>query len=864
MDAEDLRSTFTGFYAARQHTVVPSASLIPHDPTVLFTIAGMVPFKPYFVGEEPPPWPRATSVQKCFRTVDIEMIGTTLRHFTFFEMLGNFSFGDYFKAEAIPFAWELFTEVLGIDADRLWVTVHQSDDEAAELWTRTVGVPGDRVQRMGADNFWKMGDTGTGPCGPSSELYYDRGEHLGPGGGPALGGEERYVELYNLVFMQYNQLPDGTTEDLPKRNIDTGAGLERVLPILQGVASPYETDLIRPVIAAAEQMTGATYGSDEQTDRALRILADHARAMTMLVADGVLPSNEGRGYVLRRVIRRAVLRAQRLGVTVQVTPRLVETVVSVLSGAYPAVESEFDVVKATVAREEDQFLRTLQSGSAILEEELERGSGRLSGDVAFRLHDTHGFPIDLTVEMAGERGVPVDLEGFEQAMASQRERARSDASQRRSSAGDESTYRALVDASGPTRFTGYEHLEQPAVVVAVLQGASPGETEVVLDRTPFYAESGGQVGDTGVITTETGRAVVHDTQSPVTGLVVHRAKVEGELFVGQDALAVVDMRRREALMRNHTGTHLLHSALRRVLGEHVRQQGSHVAPDRLRFDFSHQAQVKGEELRAVAELANEDVISDDPVEIREMPKAEADASGAIAFFGDKYGDQVRVVRAGRHSTELCGGTHVGALGMIGPVIITSESSIGAGTRRIEALTGQGALALSVEHRRILDDASRMLKVEPDGLIPALERLTERQRHAEKEISALRSKSLHADAAELGVTQVNGVVVARRDGLVPDQMRELAQAVRQRPDVNAVVIGGSPDGEKVAIAVATDGSVDAGGLVKQAASVVGGGGGGTPELAVAGGRDTTRIDDALRVASDLLGAPVAGGEGGGPR
>jgi alanyl-tRNA synthetase len=861
MNAGDLRSTFTGFYAARQHIVVPSASLIPHDPTVLFTIAGMVPFKPYFAGDETPPWPRATSVQKCFRTVDIEIIGTTVRHFTFFEMLGNFSFGDYFKQDAIPFAWELLTEVLGIPADRLWVTVYQSDDEAADVWTRTVGVPADRVQRMGEDNFWTMGGTGQGPCGPSSELYYDRGEEFGAGGGPAVGGEERYVELYNLVFTQYNQLPDGTMEDLPKRNIDTGAGLERILPILEGVSSPYETDLIRPVISTAEEMTGSRYGHDEQTDRGLRVLADHARAMTMLVADGVLPSNEGRGYVLRRIIRRAVLRAHRLGVTSQVTPRLVETVVSTLSDAYPSVESEFELVKATVTREEDQFLKTLESGSQILNDELARGSGRLSGEAAFRLHDTHGFPIDLTVEMATEQGVPVDLEGFEQAMARQRERARNDASERRRSGGDESTYRELLEVSGPTGFTGYEHLEQPAVVIGVLEGSSPGETEVVLDRTPFYAESGGQVGDTGVITTETGRAVVRDTQNPVAGLIVHRARVDGELFVGQDALAVVDLGRREALMRNHTGTHLLHSALRRVLGDHVRQQGSHVAPDRLRFDFSHQSQVRREELQAVADLANEDVISDDRVEVREMSKAEADASGAIAFFGDKYGDRVRVVRAGRHSTELCGGTHVGALGMIGPLMITSESSIGAGTRRIEALTGPGTLALSAEHRRILEDAARMLKVEPEELIPALDRLTERQRQAEKQIALLRSRSLEADAAELATSQVNGKVVARRDGLAPEQMRELVLAVRGRPGIVAVVIGGSPDGEKVTVASATDGTFDAGALVKQAAAIVGGGGGGTPQLAVAGGRDTRRIDEALQVAATALGIGGPHGKGG---
>ena len=851
MDAAELRSTFTGFYTARGHTLVPSASLIPHDPTVLFTIAGMVPFKPYFTGDATPPWRRVTSVQKCFRTVDIEVVGTTLRHFTFFEMLGNFSFGDYFKADAIPFAWELFTEVLRIDESRLWVTVHDSDDEAADLWTKKVGVPAERVQRMGEDNFWKMGPTG--PCGPSSEIYYDRGERFGTGGGPAFGGEERYVELYNLVFMQYNRSPDGSMEDLPSPSIDTGAGLERVLPVLQGVASAYDTDLIRPLIAEAEALTGATYGVDEKTDVSLRVLADHARAMTMLVTDGVLPSNEGRGYVLRRVVRRAVVRAQRLGVEGEVTKRLVERVASVLSDAYPAITSDLDLITSVVGREEGQFLRTLTSGSAILEEQLARGTKVLPGDVAFRLHDTHGFPIDLTVEMARERGVDVDVEGYESAMQVQRERARRDSRARRSAAGDESTYRELLDSSGPTRFTGYEHYEQPAVVVAVLQaGEGSPDAEIILDRTPFYAESGGQVGDLGVITTETGRAVVRDTQSPLAGIVVHRARIEGEIFPGQDALAVIDAPRRESLMRNHTGTHLLHSALRRVLGDHVRQQGSLVAPDRLRFDFSHHGQVHREELDAVAGLANEDVITDDGVDVREMARAAADKEGAIAFFGDKYGEVVRVVRAGRHSTELCGGTHVGALGMIGPIVITSESSIGAGTRRIEAVTGASSLALSAEQRRILDDASRMLRVEPDGLIPALERLTERQRQTDKELQALRSRSLEADARELGASERNGVVVARRDGLAPEQLRELARVARRQANVITVVIGGSPDGEKVAIAAATDGTLDAGALVKQAAGVVGGRGGGSPELALAGGGDVTRIDEALETARSALG------------
>lgn len=850
MDANQLRAAFTGFFAARGHEVVPSASLIPHDPTVLFTIAGMVPFKPYFLGDEPAPWPRATSVQKCFRTNDIDVVGHTSRHGTFFEMLGNFSFGDYFKSDAIPFAWELFTETLGIEADRLWVTVYETDDEAADIWSKTVGVPAERIQRMGDDNFWKMGETG--PCGPCSELYYDRGEQYGPPGGPAVGGDERYIELYNLVFMQYNRSADGKTEDLPRPSIDTGAGLERVLPVLQGVSSPYETSLIRPVIEVAEELTGKTFGSSESVDRTLRVLADHARAMSLLVSDGVLPSNDGRGYVLRRVIRRAVLRAQSLRVSGGVTAALTESVASTLSDAYPALDADMALIHSISGREEEQFLKTLSSGLAILEEELAKGPSTLSGDIAFRLHDTHGFPIDLTVEMAQDRGVAVDTVGFESEMTRQRERARSDATKRRRAAGDESTYRDLLEDSGSTQFTGYSHYEQPAVVVAVLQGQKPEEYEVVLDRTPFYAESGGQVGDTGAITTETGRAVVFDTQSPIPGVIVHRSRIEGQLFSGQDALSVIDAPRRESLMRNHTGTHLLHSALRRVLGDHVRQQGSYVAPDRLRFDFSHHGQVRRDELESVARLANADVISDDSVEVSEMSRQEADLTGAIAFFGDKYGERVRVVRAGAHSTELCGGTHVGALGMIGPVMITSESSIGAGTRRIEAVTGVGSLTLSVEHRRILEEASEMLRVEPEGLIGALEKLADRQRQTDKELSSLRARSIESDAAALRSSQVDGVVIARRDGLAPDQLRDLAQATRRQGGLTAVVLGGSPDGEKVSIATATDGSVNAGDLVKQVARTVGGGGGGSPELAVAGGRDTSRIDEALKEASEILG------------
>ncbi|HTZ09233.1 MAG TPA: alanine--tRNA ligase [Acidimicrobiales bacterium] len=852
MDADQLRASFTGFYAERGHVVVPSASLIPHDPTVLFTIAGMVPFKPYFLGEERAPWPRATSVQKCFRTVDIEVIGTTARHCTFFEMLGNFSFGDYFKAQAIPFAWELFTEVLGADAERLWVTVHTTDDEAEEIWRDAAGVPGERIQRLGDDNFWKMGETGVGPCGPSSELFFDRGPAYGPDGGPAQGGEDRFVEMYNLVFMQYIRQADGTLTDLPRKSIDTGAGLERNLAMLQDVPTVFDTDVFRPVLATAEEVTGTAYGADPHADVSLRILADHARAMAMLVSDGVLPSNEGRGYVLRRVIRRAVRRAFQLGVLSSVTPPLVAAVAEVLGRAHPALVTELDRVQETVEREEGAFRRTLDAGSVILEEALRSGSGRVPGDVAFRLHDTHGFPIELTMEMAAEAGVEVDTEGFEREMASQRELAKADARRRRQAVGEEATYRQLLEAGGPTRFTGYEHAEEPATVVAVLAGAEPGTAEIVLDRTPFYAEGGGQLGDTGVIVTEEGRATVLDTQQVVPGLIVHRAKVEGELFPGTDALAVIDVPRREATRRHHTGTHLLHSALRQVLGDHVRQQGSKVAPDRLHFDFSHPTALRPEELRDVTALANADVLGDDPVEVLVTSRAEAEALGALAFFGDKYGEQVRVVRAGPHSTELCGGTHVDALGMIGPITVVSEGSIGSNTRRIEAVAGTPALVLAEDTRRTLEEAARLLKVEPPGVVDALQRLLDRQRQSEKELGRMRGARLAEDAARLAALAQDGVVVHREDGLAPDLLRDLAQAIRGRGP-RVVVVAGSPDGAKAGVAVASgDEAVHAGTLVKELAALVGGGGGGSAELATAGGSDPGGLDDLLAEARRRLG------------
>jgi alanyl-tRNA synthetase len=850
-DADHLRASFTDFFAARDHTVVPSASLIPHDPSVLFTIAGMVPFKPFFLGDEVAPWPRATSVQKCFRTLDIDVVGFTHRHCTFFEMLGNFSFGDYFKETAIPLSWELVTQVLGIDGDRVWITVHESDDEAEQIWRDVVGVPAERIQRLGDDNFWKMGDTG--PCGPSSELFYDKGERYGAPGGPAHGGDERFVEIWNLVFMQFNRIDPDTIEPLPKPSIDTGAGLERILPVLQGVDSIFDTDLFVPILETAQSITGHIYGRDDQADVGLRILADHGRAMSMLVADGVLPANEGRGYVLRRIIRRAVRRGRQLGVDEPFTPRLVDAAVGILGAAYPALAESHRLITDVVAREEEGFLRTLATGSAILEEQLASGAVTVPGEVAFRLHDTFGFPVELTVEIAEEAGVPVDLEGFEAAMDEQRRQARAAARAGKATAG-EAAYRSVLDTAGQTQFVGQrpDGYSVPAQIVAVLTDPThPGQAEIFLDRTPFYAESGGQVGDTGTIVTATGTALVYDTVSALPGLSAHRVRITGEVVAGQDALATIDATRRDALRRNHTGTHLLHAALRTVLGDQVRQQGSLVAPDRLRFDFSHHGPVATEELSAVAAMANADVLTDSEVTVVETTKAEAEKMGALAFFGDKYGERVRVVRAGEHSIELCGGTHVGALGMIGPITVISESSIGSGTRRLEAVTGSSALDRILEREGLLTEAAALLRTEPENVPETIERLLERQRAAERSLEQARSRELQGEAAALSASAVDGVVVARRDGLAPDLLRELAQSTRNLSQLRAVVVGGSPDGTKAAVAVAADSSVHAGNLVKRVAPLLGGGGGGSPEVAVAGGKDPSGIDGALNEARRAL-------------
>jgi alanyl-tRNA synthetase len=849
VEAAELRSIFIDYFAQNGHTVVPSASLIPHDPSLLFTVAGMVPFKPYFLGEEVPDFNRAVSIQKCFRAADIDQIGTTQRHLTFFEMMGNFSFGDYFKEGAIKFAWGLITEGFGIDPDRLWVTVHTSDDAAEELWRDMIGVAPGRIQRLDEDNFWDMGETG--PCGPCSEIFFDKGTQFGADGGPAFGGEDRFVEFWNLVFMQYEKGPGGSLTELPKQNIDTGAGFDRMLALLNGVESVFATDLFHPLLETAARSINVAYGANEHTDVAIRRIADHGRAMTFLVSDGVLPSNEGRGYVLRRIIRRAILAARRSGSEAKLCGALVDATIEKMGSAYPVLVKDRELIIEVLEREEAGFARTLRTGMSLLEEArdqvVESGSTVFPGEVAFKLHDTHGFPVELTDEIVAESGLTVAREDFDTAMSEQRKRAR--AAAKTLNVADEAQYRDLVERYGTTEFVGRDvaRYSVETTVLALLVGED-GTSELFLDSTPFYAESGGQVGDVGTIVTETGRFEVSDTQNVAGGLFAHRGRATGEVLPGQVAIATIDPVRREATRRNHTATHLLHAGLRQVLGDHVRQQGSYVGPERLRFDFSHGSPVAPEELGELLTLVNSDVVENDGVETVQTSKQDAEKMGAIAFFGDKYGDRVRVVRAGRHSLEFCGGTHVDRLGDIGQVQVLSEASIGSNTRRLEAVSGLGAHRHTLELERALGAVATLLKVSSDDVVPALERLFERQRDVEKEVAALRQSQLSSVAEHLLASSDAPVLVARVDGYLGEQLRTLAADVQRRGRRAVVLVGAADD--KVSIAVASDESLDAQATVKSLAGLVGGGGGGSARLALAGGRDASGIDRVLAAAADL--------------
>jgi alanyl-tRNA synthetase len=855
--AQELRTSFLKFFAERDHTAVPSASLIPHDPTVLFTVAGMVPFKPYFVGDEVAPYSRAATIQKCARAGgkhnDLDDVGRTKRHLVFFEMMGNFSFGDYFKAKAIPWSWEFVTETLGFDGDRIWVTVHTSDDEAEAMWHEEVGVPMDRIQRLGdKDNFWQMGDTG--PCGPCSELHIDRGSEFGPPGGPLNDPHgDRFMEFWNLVFMQYNQSSDGSRVPLPKPSIDTGAGLERILALLQGKDSVWETDAIFPIVEAAQSVTGSSYKIGDYEDRAsfsLRVLAEHARSSTMLVNDGVFPSNEGRGYVLRRIIRRAVRHAYLLGTEKLVMPALVESAIGTMGEAYPEVIAQKDFILGVLTKEEERFRQTLKTGLSILETELNQADAHhvVSGSTAFLLHDTYGFPLEVTQEIVAERELSVDLEGFRVEMDQQRQRAKA---ARKGNVADDSRmdlYREVMEAHGTGGFIGYERESCSTKVLAIIPD-DDGLFDVFLEQTPFYAESGGQVGDTGFLTSTSGNYEVLDTTYALPGLRRHLCRViSGTLLINQEVEASIDGLRRTAIRRHHTATHILHWALREVLGEHVKQAGSLVNDERLRFDFSHYDSVSNDQLKQIEDLANTLTLDNAAVTSLETSKDEALGKGAIAFFGDKYGDQVRVLSAGP-SVELCGGTHVTATGDIGLIHIISEGSVGANLRRIEAVAGIRTLELLQREHRSLNEAALLLGTSSHELLYGVHRKLDEFKAVQEENKLLKSRLAVFGAATLAQGATDGIVVARVDELSPGDLRELALAVRQQVGIRAVVLGGlTPEGGVSLVAAVTPTSgLSATALIKDAAKAVGGGGGGKGDIATAGGKLPEHLPEALRLA-----------------
>jgi alanyl-tRNA synthetase len=871
MDSKAIRDSFVSFFTEREHKHVPSASLVPNDPTLLFTNAGMVPFKPYFLGEQSPPQARAVSVQKCLRAGgkhnDLEEVGHTDRHLTFFEMLGNFSFGDYYKEKACPWAWEFVTEHLGMDPARLWVTVFETDDEAEQIWIDGVGVPPERVHRHGKkDNFWSMGQAG--PCGPCSELFFDLGDRYGEAAprGP-LDNEDRYTEFWNLVFMQNDcNAAIEPVADLPKKNIDTGAGLERIARLLQGVDTIFETDVLSSLIDSAASLTGHRYGEDEKTDVTLRILADHARSVTFLVADGILPSNEERGYVLRRILRRGARYARLAGSDHEVFPTLIETTVALMGDSYPEVRERKDFIIDVAAREEERFSATLKQGLTLLEEEIGslRGSkGReISGDVAFKLHDTFGFPIDLTREIAEESGLTLDRDRYETLMDEQRERARA-ARKAEEVAPSAEALGDLADERGPTEFLGFEHLDAPAHVIGIADGtegvpvATEGrEVELVLDRTVFYAEGGGQVGDRGTIRGPNGTAKVVDVQRIVPGLTGHRVKVtSGELSVGDEVEARVDPAWRRGAERAHTATHILHWVLRDRLGEHATQAGSLVEPGRLRFDFNHYEPVGTDGMAEFGEELQTRVLTDDAVRAYETSFDYARSIGAMAIFGEKYGDFVRVVEVGEYSKELCGGTHVPHTGNIGVIVLTSEGSIGANIRRIEALVGRDGIDYLQRRVNVLERAAESLRTTPEEVAERVERLLQTQKDMERRLAEIDKRSAESDAVSLAdaAIDIDGtrLVVARRD-IGVDSLRSLAQSLKGRLGSAVIVLGTAGEGRANLVGAVTkdlaERGISARALLKPGADLLGGGAGGKNDLAISGGPSAERIEEAIEAVA----------------
>lgn len=890
MLSQEISKRWIDFFASRGHTVVPSASLISNEPGAMFTIAGMVPFIPYFLGRETPPFSRATSVQKCIRTLDIEEVGKTARHGTFFQMAGNFSFGDYFKEKAIPFAYELLTTPqdqggFGLDPERLWVTIYEGDDEAFEIWTKTVGFPAERIQRMGMkENYWSTGQPG--PAGPDSEIFYDRGPAYGKDGGPAVD-DDRYIEIWNLVFMQY-QRGEGIGKDdfeilgeLPKKNIDTGLGVERLAMLLQGVENFYETDQVRPVLDAASKLSGKKYHGSEspedegyEDDVRMRVVADHIRSSLMLIADGVTPSNEGRGYILRRLMRRAIRAMRLLGVTEPCLPVLFPASCEAMKGAFPYVGEDFERISRIAYAEEKAFLHTIETGTERLEEAVaaakKDGSNAVSGAEAFALHDTYGFPIDLTLEMAAEAGVKVDEKAFRELMAEQRHRAQADAKAKKGAFADLSELRKLVDERGSI-FTGYTELRTETKLRAILvdgvsvPAAKAGDKiEVVLDETPFYAEAGGQAADTGVITGNGFIIDVQDVQQPVKGLSVHRAVVrEGEVHVGADVVAQVDVQRRRDGEKAHSGTHIIHAALHQVLGNEATQRGSFNKEGYLRFDFAWGEGLSESAKREVEEVANLAIRDNHEVITREMPLAEAKALGAMSLFGEKYGDVVRVVEiGGEFSRELCGGTHVGSSAEIGSLTLLTEGSVGSGNRRVEALVGLDSFNHLAAERTLVNQLTGLMKVQSSADLPEkINQTLAKLKAAEKELAQLRREKLQAEAGKLleNAQTIGSVRVLAHDAgeLDANGVRELALDLRSRFGSEAAVVAvvGVANGRPVILVATNEGAreagVKAGALVRVAAGVLGGGGGGKDDVAQGGGQDASKIGAALDAVRDAI-------------
>ncbi|MET9438289.1 alanine--tRNA ligase [Streptomyces sp. NPDC006551] len=886
MESAEIRRRWLSFFEERGHTVVPSASLIADDPTLLLVPAGMVPFKPYFLGEVKPPFPRASSVQKCVRTPDIEEVGKTTRHGTFFQMCGNFSFGDYFKEGAIKLAWELLTTSVehggyGLEPEKLWITVYQDDDEAEQIWRDVVGVPAERIQRLGKkDNFWSMGVPG--PCGPCSEINYDRGPDFGVEGGPAVN-DERYVEIWNLVFMQYER-GQGTGKDdfeilgdLPSKNIDTGLGLERLAMILQGVQNMYETDTLKVVIDKATELTGVAYGKAHDSDVSLRVVADHMRTSVMLIGDGVTPGNEGRGYVLRRIMRRAVRNMRLLGATGPVVQDLVDVVIDTMGEQYPELVTDRKRIETVALAEEAAFLKALKGGTNILDtavtETKAAGGTVLAGEKAFLLHDTWGFPIDLTLEMAAEQGLSVDEAGFRRLMQEQRERAKADAKAKKTGHADVTAYREIADSNGATEFTGYTNTEGETTVVGLLVNGVPSpaategdEVEVVLDRTPFYAEGGGQQADTGRIRLHSGAVIeVRDVQQPVPGVSVHKGSVQvGEVTVGSTAYATIDVRRRRAIARAHSATHLTHQALRDALGPTAAQAGSENSPGRFRFDFGSPNAVPGTVLTDVEQKINEVLARELDVHAEVMSIDEAKRQGAIAEFGEKYGERVRVVTIGDFSKELCGGTHVRNTAQLGLVKLLGESSIGSGVRRVEALVGVDAYNFLAKEHTVVAQLQELIKGRSEELPEKISAMLGKLKDAEKEIEKFRAEKVLQAAAGLvsGAKDVRGVALVTGqvpDGTSADDLRKLVLDVRgripgDRPAVVALftTANGRPLTVIATNEAARERGLKAGELVRTAAKTLGGGGGGKPDVAQGGGQNPEAVGDAIDAVERMVG------------